>query len=256
MIVFMTLVCCAPAAAMALNAEVQQLGADQYRLTAELPSAVSPGEAQSVLAPIAQRVCAGKMPTWGHYSFATKQAVDGPAGAKSTTLFEQDLSCGDEGPGARPSTPAPRSRATEADRSAVEARTLEYLTLKDKGDFAAANALFVDDVAALIDGEDSKSARRAFNAAAGLPEARTIVSVTFYDDPANAPTVGRYAAVDYRARYPDRAFYCGYVMWLLQADGSYRMVRIEESMATDEEVGRLSGEGLSAMMQQPGCQQP
>jgi hypothetical protein len=36
--------------------------------------------------------------------------------------------------------------------------------------------------------------------------------VTFYDDPADAPKLGRHVAVDFRAAYGDRAFHCGYVV--------------------------------------------
>ena len=241
---------------MTLNAEVERLGADRYRLTAEFPYALSPGEAQSALAPVAEQVCAGKAPTWGHYSFATKQPIEGPAGDESSTSFEQDVNCGDAGSATNAGTPAPGSPATDADRATVEAGTLEYLALKDSNEFAAANALFQDDVAVLFGGEEWEASRRAFNKAAGVPKARTIVGVTFYDDPVDAPSLGRYAAVDYRASYPDRAFYCGYVVWLLQADGSYRMVRVEESTATDEDVGRGTEEVLSALKQQPGCREP
>lgn len=256
LMVCMGLACCTPSAAMTLNAEVERLGADRYRLTAGFPYAVSPGEAQSALAPVAEQVCAGRAPTWGRYSFATNQPIERPAGAELSTSFEQDVNCGDAGSGTNAGTPAPRSPATDADRSAVEARTLEYLALKDSNEFATANALFADDVAVLFGREELEASRRAFNKAAGVPKARTIVGVTFYDDPVDAQSLGRYAAVDYRASYPDRAFYCGYAMWLLQPDGSYRMVRVEESTATDEDVGRAAEEVLSALKQQPGCREP
>jgi len=83
-----------------------------------------------------------------------------------------------------------------------------------------------------------------------------VVGVTFYDDPADAATLGRFAAVDYRASYDSRAFYCGYVIWLRQSDGGYRLIREDETLAPDAIARSLTAEQLAALTRQPGCREP
>src|SRR3546814_2575768 len=66
-----------------------------------------------------------------------------------------------------------------------------------------------------------KETRSALNARLGAGAEAAVVRLTWYDDPQNAPTHGRYAAADYRVDYPHEAFACGYVVWLRQSDGGY-----------------------------------
>jgi hypothetical protein len=245
---------CLPVAAQSLNAEVEQIDASAYRIKITLPAVVRPDEAQALLAEAGAQLCSGQAFAWGHYEFETTQPPPEAKDTSASTRFTQDLLCGE--PVARTGTPAPKTPATDADRHDVEARTLDYLVNKDKGDFAAADAMFDPEVLAQMNTKRWRDDRRAFNAAAGLPEKRSILGVTFYDDPADAPQLGRYAAVDYRASFRDRSFYCGYVLWLRQADGSYRLTREEESVAPDAEVRKLSAEQLATLRQQPGCREP
>jgi hypothetical protein len=99
----------------------------------------------------------------------------------------------------------------------------------------------------------ARAARAAFNKAVGLPDNREVVRLTWYDDPAGAPQPGRYVAADYRGDYPHAGFYCGYVVWLLQLDGSYRIVREEEAQMPDEVAKKFSPEELAAARTQVQC---
>src|SRR3546814_18335414 len=76
-----------------------------------------------------------------------------------------------------------------------------------------------------------KETRSALNARPGAGAEAAVVRLTWYDDPQNAPTPGRYAAADYRVDYPNEAFACGYVVWLRQSDGRYLVVGEEEGQA-------------------------
>src|SRR3546814_14048644 len=86
-----------------------------------------------------------------------------------------------------------------------------------------------------------KETRSALNARLGAGAEAAVVRLTWYDDPQNAPTHGRYAAADYRVDYPNEAFACGYVVWLRQSDGGYLVVRDEERA----ETRRVGKEGVS-----------
>jgi len=249
--------CCLPALAQqSLNANVEQVGPAAFRISVTFPGVVSPDQAQAMLAEVGAHVCAGQSPVWGHYTFKTDEPLTGTRDAQASTEFQQELSCGEGVALVKPGTPAPTTPATDADRRAIEARTLEYLVKKDDGDFAAADAMFEDNVIAKFDRATWRNDRRVFNAAAGKPKARTIVAVTFYDDPADAPQLGRFAAADYRASFANQAAYCGYVIWLRQADGSYRLIREDESLITDEIARKLTAEQIASLKKQPGCREP
>ena len=60
-------------------------------------------------------------------------------------------------------------------------------------------------------------------------------------------------AADYSASYADAAFYCGQVVWLLQPDSSYRIVREEEGQLTNEVASKVAAGELSATRLQLGC---
>lgn len=246
------LACCVPVVGQTLDAKVEQIGSSEFRIHITFPGVVSPDQAQAMLADAGANLCGGHAPTWGHYKFETNEPMGGAKDTPASTRFEQDLACGSALAVAKPGASAPTTPATDAERRDVEALTIDYLTKKDHGDFAAADAMYIDDVIAQFE-PTWRDGRKAFNSAAGLPKARTVVGVTFYDDPADAPRLGRYAAVDFRASYADRAFYCGYVVWLRQADGVYRLVREDETIAPDAVVRQLAEEQRAALTQQPGC---
>lgn len=244
------------AAAQSANVQVEQTGERQYRLHVDFPGQVEPTQAQAMLAGVASQLCEGTNFGWGHYRFSSKAPLTGSSNA-GQTRFEQDLDC-DVGSATkvRPGTPAPGTPATDAERRDVASRTEDYLARKDSGDFASADAMFDADVLAQVDRAKWRDERRAFNAKSGAPISREVVGVTFYDDPPDAPRLGRYAAVDYRARYKDRAFYCGYVVWVRQADGNYRLIREDETIVTDENAAGLDAQAMAALKQRPGCREP
>ena len=150
-------------------------------------------------------------------------------------------------------TPAPRTPPTAKDEATIRSRTLDYLVAKDKGDFEATHAMLSSNMVAMMGEDTSRASRTTFNASAGVPSERQVIRVTWYDDPAQAPGPGRYAAADYSATYPSAAFYCGYVVWLLQSDGSYRIVREEEGQMPPEAVSTIAPEQMPDVRRQMGC---
>ena len=247
------LLCITSVAAQSLDANVERIAEGEFRIRITFPGVVAPEQAQGMLSTVAASLCSGQTPVWGHYKFKTSEPASGAKAEPASTDFEQDVRCGSVAAATKPGTPAPTTPPSDADRRDVEARTLDYLVKKDQGDFAAADAMFEESVLAQIDRTAWRDQRRSFNSSAGLPEARTVVGISFYDDPADSPQLGRYAAVDYHARYGGRAFYCGYVVWLRQGDGSYRLVREDESLASEEDVRAFSQEQLASLKRQPGC---
>lgn len=243
-----------PAAVAADSVEVQtkQLGPDQYELIVELPAEIAPHNASSMLLPVAEQLCAGRAAQLGHYRFESHAPLASGTETSSTQTFTQQVECGTSTSVVHVAR-APKTQPTAEDERAVRTATLNYLAAKDRGDFDAAYALLGSEMAALFTTENWRSPRATFNAAAGQPNNREVVRLTWYDDPAGAPIPGRYVAADYRGDYAHAGFYCGYLMWHLQPDGSYRIVREEEAQMPDEIASKFTPEELASARTQVQC---
>jgi hypothetical protein len=152
-----------------------------------------------------------------------------------------------------PVPPAPPTPPTSEDESLIRERTLAYLRAKDAADADTVYAMLSGEMAGYASAEAWKETRSALNAKLGAGGEAAVVRITWYDDPQNAPTHGRYAAADYRVDYPSEAFTCGYVVWLRQSDGGYLVVREEEGQATPDVIADSSPEQRLTMRAQLQC---
>jgi hypothetical protein len=243
-----------PAAIAADSVEVQarQLGPDQYELVAELPAEIDLQQASSLFVPVAEQLCVGRPAQMGRYRFESHAPLAPGAKATSTQTFTQQVECGTSNSVVHVAR-APKTPPTTEDERAIRADTLRYLEAKDRGDFDAARALLGSEMATLLTTESWRSPRAAFNATAGLPTRREVVRLTWYDDPAGAPLPGRYVTADYRGDYAHAGFYCGYVAWHLQSDGTFRIVREEEAQMPDEIAKKFTAEELASARAQVQC---
>ncbi len=205
--------------------QVQDHGDGRYTLTTTLAATTDPAHGQLAIVPKAEELCGDLHPHYGHYRFESFAPAIAPKPAQATTelRYSQDIQCletpeqaSEQSPTAVP--PAPATPPTAADAALIQRRTSEYLLAK----------VAVDAVP-------------------------TVVRLSWYDNPANAPTLGRYVAVDYRVDYPSTAFTCGYVAWLLQGDGNYLIVREEEGQMTPDILATLTPEQRSTVRAQLQC---
>ena len=240
----------APAAvAEQIEVGVRQTGPDAFEVVATLPATVDPTQAQALLQPVATEACGGRTATFGHYRFESSALV-GADPARTTQLFVQQVACGGE-PAPAP-VPVDLPPTTPADEAAVRQRTLDYLAAKDRDDFDAAAAMMAPGSREMIDTADWRAPRQAFNAEAGEPTRRDVVRVSWYDNPAGAPRAGRYVAADYRGDFEHAGFYCGYAMWFLESDGTYRLIREEEGKVGPGEAAKAAAD-LPSLRRQLGC---
>ena len=239
-------------AADSIELRTSQLGADQYELAIELPASVGPQQASSMLFPVAEQLCTGRPPQMGRYRFESHAPLAPGASSTATQTFTQEVTCGTSSEVVHVAR-APKTPPTAQDEQTIRTDTLRYLEAKDRGDFDKAFAVLGSELAEMFANEKTRESRATFNAAAGLPNSREVVRLTWYDDPSGAPVPGRYVAADYRGDYPHDGFYCGYVVWLLQLDGSFRIVREEEAQMPDEIAKKFSAEELAAARAQLQC---
>ncbi len=244
----------APSATAADTTEVRttQIAPDKYELAMDLPADVDPQHAASMLFPVAEQLCAGRPVQMGRYRFESIAPLGARAASHATQAFTQQLTCG-VSTEVTHVVRAPKTPPTAQDEQRIRTDTLGHLEAKDRGDFDAAYARAGSELVAMLANDEARAARAAFNATAGLPEHREVVRLTWYDDPAGAPLPGRYVAADYRGDYAHAGFYCGYVVWHLQADGSYQLVRVEESQMPDDVAKKFSAEELASARLQLQC---
>lgn len=235
---------------------VRALGTGRYQLSVALEDTVDPARGQAALVPKAIELCGALLPEFGHYRFEGNEPLAGTdKPSKRSLQYTQDIECKDPSAPVAGSDipPAPATPPTAEDEADVRKRTLAYLEAKDTNDFDIAFAMLGPTMAGYMTPESWRKPRATFNAATGGQAEREVIRITWYDDPQNAPTPGRYAAADYRASYASKAFYCGYVVWLRQKDGGYRIVREEEGQATPDMVAKMAPESMAATRMQLGC---
>jgi hypothetical protein len=246
-----------PAFALASSGQavqVQQPSPGHYELTATFDGSTDVETAQRLLAPEAARRC-GKQPySLGHYTFSTSAPV-APANSEATpqiTIVQQVI-CGASG-SADPTRPQQNDdwHPGPADQEIIRKRTLAYLEAKDRGDFNSALAMVAEPTRGMMAHSQWQDARRTFNAAAGPVSSREVIAISWYDHPPGAPP-GWYATADYTATYASAAFYCGYLAWMRQPDGSFTMIREDEGKLSPSEAATIPPDRMAAVRAQLGC---
>ncbi|WP_169447725.1 DUF4019 domain-containing protein [Luteimonas mephitis] len=247
------------AACAADAVHVDDHGGGRYTLTTTLSGTTDPAHGQLAIVPTAEALCGELHPHYGHYRFESSAPSTATGATGPVSLdYEQDIACRDQPQQAVETAsaavpPAPSTPPTDEDATLIGERTLAYLRAKDAADAGTVYAMLSREMASYASAEAWKETRSALNARLGPGGKAAIVRITWYDDPQNAPTHGRFAAADYRVDYPSEAFTCGYVVWLRQSDGGYLVVRDEEGQATPDVIAGLSPEQRLALRAQLQC---
>jgi hypothetical protein len=218
------------ASTQAPAAQVERLDENSFLMSLVADPALSTAQAQTRLAPAAGLACQARRPVLGRFRFVT---------AEAKTAFEQELLCVEPGHKlsllARTEGPIEPSRA---DQQAVLAASYRYFAAKDSGAYAGAHQLLSDGLKGRFPLDPWSASARAFNGGAGAVRARRIVEITWYRDPEDAPEPGLYVAADFSAEFEQLEFVCGYLMWQVRPDGSFRLTREEQNAAPKRPGGR------------------
>lgn len=210
-------------AAPAIRSE--KLGDGRFRILLTAPG-LSLEQAQARASEEAMRLCGGDA-MLGRYSWRSDAtAAPGKSPTPVALTLEQEAECGSAPP--RP-VPGPTGwKPTSADGSEVLKLTARYFAARDSGRCRDAWGLLtssMQEMSSLAEYQ-ARQADFASRAAGGLR--RRTVKVTWYDNPPNAPAGGIFAAVDFVGESKKLELICGYVVWLRQPDGSWRLTREEE----------------------------
>ncbi|HEX8224184.1 MAG TPA: DUF4019 domain-containing protein [Allosphingosinicella sp.] len=199
-----------------------KLEAGRFRITLSAPGlTLEQGQAQA--GEEATRLCGGAA-MLGRYRWRSEEKTGSPSPIALT--LEQEAECG-----TAPPRPLPRPtgwKPTTADTSQVLDLTARYFAARASGRYREAWNLWTASLQGLEPLSDYESRQIGFGARAGSGLKRRPVAVTWYDNPPNAPAGGIFAAVDFVGESSKLELLCGYVMWLREPDGSWRLTREEE----------------------------
>lgn len=222
----------AQAAAATSGVTVQPLDGGSYLVSMPAGAASTTAAAQARLGPTAAATCKARRPLLGRFRFVT---------ADGKTSFEQELICIERSQRLSLLSVAAGNEALEpsrADQQAVLAASYTYFAAKDRGRYAEAHAALSDRMKSRFPLSEWTRSAGDFNAKAGPVRGRRVVEITWYKDPEGAPEPGLYVAADFSADFEQVEFVCGYLMWQVLRDGSFRLVREEQNMAPKRPSGR------------------
>jgi hypothetical protein len=212
----------------------ERIGEGRYLLRVTLPNSIDIAAAQRTLLPTAVRLCARLPHHLGRYRWTAVERADNAGGRvePQSITIEQELHCGANPPptvAIEPGIPDAGWRPGPADDAAVQAATESFFAAREAGRFDDAYRFYDRTMQATSSSAEFAQAASLLNAERGRRRGFRNVAVTWYDQPPNAPVPGAYAAVDFVGDYENVHLMCGYALWLLQPDRTWRMVTLVEN---------------------------
>ena len=241
------------ALALEPQVEAEPLDAGRHMIDLKATARTTFEAAQAALVPTARRLCADRTFFLGAFKFAEQpEAAAGAKAGAAEASFQQELYCrSPEQLSGRAAAAAPGP--SQAQQQAVLKATYGYLAAKDSNRFSEAYAM-LSRRAKLTTTEPEWIARtRAFNQQAGAVTARRVTDISWYSDPPEAPEPGLYVAADLNGAFENVEFLCGYVVWRLDADGSFRLVREEQNFLERRPGAKLPPLDRAPLRAQMGC---
>jgi hypothetical protein len=233
----------------------EALGDRRYRIVLTAPG-LTLAEGQDKATEEAVRLCGGPPVTLGHYRFNSEERRAGASGERTpiALTLEQEADCG---AGPPPHAPVPSGwEPTRADMDAVLDFTVRYFAARDAGRYEEAWSLLTPSMQEMSPLAQWQARQAAFNRRSGGGLGRRPVAITWYDNPSGAPHPGIFAAVDFVGKSKELLFVCGYLVWLRQPDGSWRLTREEEGTLGRAQSRASSPEQLAQARAAMGCREP
>jgi hypothetical protein len=256
-----TLICCTSwtSDAKAADIAVREIEANSYEVTLTNPTSLGEREAQVQVANVAISVCKGLQPVLGKYRFESKEALEKSVLSRDSPsyLFVQNFTCTSAPMGAVAQRAPTLKSAKDAERvrEDIKRRSEEYFRL------LAADR--VDDVypqilAAALGSDKTAWVRnqRSFRSLAGNLQSVSIVRITIYDNPAEAPEPGLYVAADFNNEYQNVPFQCGYLVWYRAAGGDFGITRVDTGHVTAEQLKTIPAVQLPELKRKLRCVAP
>lgn len=237
--------------------QIQSEALDENRFRLSISGRIDSVEAaQAALMPTARQLCGARQVSFGTFRFAQTGMSDRPGTAMSPVRLEveQELFCGiPRRTVDAAAVQVPGWEPSEADQQAVLAATYAYFAARDRKRYPEAWSMLSESMKQISPVADWQRNAADFNAMAGAVRGRRVTEITWYNNPPDSPRPGIYAAADYSGEFENVEFVCGYVMWLLQPDGSFRLAREEQNLLDKATAKNLASDDRQPLRAQMGC---
>jgi hypothetical protein len=244
---------------VAANVSVHQVDQNNYEFLVTNSSPLSETEAHALIATTAVAICKNLTPVPGKWRFESKEKIGGGAISSDddTYRFIQEVSC-IAGAVAMEGERHPTLHAAGESlqiQEEVKRKSEEYFRLIVAGELDAAYA----QVSASRLGTDEaawKHDKKSFLEVAGNPLRISIVKITVYDNPAEAPEPGLYVAADFGNEFKNVPIQCGYLMWFRPAGGNFLITREEAGYVTSQQLKSIPSIQLPEIKRRLRCVAP
>jgi hypothetical protein len=245
--------------ASAANVSVHQVDQNNYEFVVTNPTPLSENEAHALIATTAVSICKNLTPVPGKWRFESKEKIGGGviSSEHDTYRFIQEVSC-IASAGAMEGERHPTLHTTGESlqvQEEIRRKSEEYFRLMVAGQLdeayaqVSANRLGVDEAA-------WKHGKQSFRETAGDPLRISIVKITVYDNPAEAPEPGLYVAADFGNEFKNVPIQCGYLMWFRPAGGNFLITREETSYVTAQQLKSIPSTQLPEIKRRLRCVAP
>jgi hypothetical protein len=248
-----------PAAVAAAEPSIthERQGANGYRLRLIIPTPAGAEAGARLLNRTVRSLCGALHPHYGRWQIAAPLVVANPAAPPPAADVTQEVTC-EAAPAPASSASAaglvdPNWAATAADEQALRSATEAFFEARDAGRFEVAYGFLSPGFGGgeTIDAFRSEGLR--FNREAGPKIGRRLAAVTWYNNNLGGAPPGIYAAVDFAADYQALHFSCGYVIWRLQPDRSWKLVTVNQAVVSRAAAPGATAEELATIRSRVGC---
>jgi hypothetical protein len=235
----------------------ERLGENRYRLHIIIPSSRHLDAAHRMMTETMRSLCGSLHPVLGRWEMAAPLAVGDATPPSPAIDIYHELTCEAE-LRAPPSTPAPAIVDSSwtpgvADEAAIRSASNAFLDARDGGRFAEAYGWLAATFRATATLAQFSEEAEAFNGRAGRRIERRLAAVTWYNGDLPGAPPGLYAAVDFVGDFEGLYFSCGYLIWQLQADRSWRLVTLNEAVAAPADAPDATAEQIADLRREMRC---
>lgn len=238
----------ADASLMSVSVETNADGA--LTLVGRFSKTVEIANAQQSLKVEATKACGTRPFTFGKYSFKGSESISKSSAPRPDDSLEiaQVLVCGDSSePNVAGSPPQSMSwSANEKQLANLTSATNSYFKSRDTGDGSVSYQALSSRMKSSVTEANWNKSLLEFNAKAGKFDKRDTSKPTWYPN-SNSPEGNvTFVAVDFNGKFENLALYCGYIVWMLNSDDSFSLIREETNVVDNATASRMKTEDLNA----------
>ncbi|HEX8365370.1 MAG TPA: DUF4019 domain-containing protein [Allosphingosinicella sp.] len=235
----------------------ERLGENSYRLHIRIQSAEQLDAAHRMMAERMRSLCGALHPILGRWETTAPLATGNPTSSEPAIDIHQELTCSAERP-APPATPPlavvdPSWTPGSADHETIRAASNAFLDAREAGRYAEAYGWLAATFRATETLAEFSEANDSLNRRAGRRLERRLAAITWYNNTLEGAPPGLYAAVDFVGAFEGLYFSCGYLIWQLQADRTWRLVTLNQSIVARADAPNATAEEIASLRREMRC---